>query len=163
MDSDKVTPIYSVESNRASLFSSKPHMTIVNAATGAVAGIVTFHTMSGGIDVEIHGRRVMFDRPSIWSTTHQFQSLANGSVFKWKKDGMFSGGDLVCLDEREQKVATFENSTFAMQKDGKLEIAPWVDGLFFDEILITGLAAVEYFRRRRQNSSAAGGGGGGGC
>ena len=71
---------------------------------------------------------------------------------------MFSGGDLKCIDEREQMVANFECNNWAMKKDGKFEIAPMVDGPFFDEVLIRGIAAMEY--QRRENRSSSGGGGG---
>ena len=162
LDSDKVTPIYTINSNSGGLFSSKPHMTILNATTGAVVGTVTFHSMSSDIDIEIHGRPITFNKPGAFTSAHQFQSLATGNTFKWKRDGVFSGGDLKCIDTTEQVVATFELSNWAMKKDGKFEIAPMVHGPFFDEIMITGIAAMEHERRQRNSSSAASGGGGGG-
>lgn len=70
---------------------------------------------------------------------------------------MFSGGDLKCVDETEQVVANFESNNWAMQKDGKFEIAPLVNGAMFDEVLITGIAAMEYYRRQRRKGAAAGG------
>ena len=54
-------------------------------------------------------------------------------------------------------VANFECNNWAMKKDGKFEIAPMVDGPFFDEIMITGIAAMEY-ERRQSNAAASGGG-----
>ena len=73
---------------------------------------------------------------------------------------MFSGGDLKCMDETEQMVANFDCNNWAMKKDGKFEIAPLVNGPLFDEVLITGIAAMEYERRQRNASSGGGGGGG---
>lgn len=157
MDSDKVTPVYTIESNRGGLLSSKPHMTILNAATRAVAGTVTFHAMSSSIDIEVCGRTVQFERSGVFSTAHHFQSPATGRLFRWKRDGVFSGGDLKCVDETEQVVANFESNNWAMQKDGKFEIAPLVNGAMFDEVLITGIAAMEYYRRQRRKGAAAGG------
>ena len=159
LDSDKVTPIYNIDSNSASMFSSKPHMTITNAITGVVVGTVSFHQISSSIDIEVHGRPISFDKRGTFSSSHSFQSIATGHTYKWKKDGTFSGVDLRCVDETQQIVATFECSNWAMKKDGKFEIAPLVDGPFFDEVMITGIAAMEF--QRRQKSSAASGGGGG--
>lgn len=137
-------------------------MTILNAITGAVAGTVSFHSFSSNIDIEIHGQAVFFDKPGMFTSARQFQSLANGHSFRWKRDGMFSGGDLKCVDEAEQVVAVFEISNWALKKDGKFEVAPGVDGPFFDEVMITGIAAMEQERRRRNSSAASSGGGGGG-
>ena len=160
MDSDKTTPIYTINSNSGGMFSSKPHMTILNAATGAIAGTVTFHQMSSTIDLEIHGRPIAFDKPGVFTSAHEFRSLATGQLFKWKRDGVFSGGDLKCIDQQDQMVANFENSAWSMKKDGKFEIGPMVQGPFMDEVLISGIAAMEY-QRRQNNASSSGGGGGG--
>lgn len=134
-------------------------MTILNASTKAIVGTITFRQMSGDIDLEIHGKAINFAKPSLFTSTHEFRSLATGKVFKWKKDGIFSGGDLKCIDEREQVCANFESSRWAVKKDGKFEIAPMVQGPFMDEVLVTGIAAMEYQRKQGNKSSAGGGGG----
>ena len=160
MDSDKVTPIYTIEGNSGSVFSSKPHMTILNAATGALAGTISFHGFSSSMDLEIHGRPLSLDKPGVFSSGHEFQSQATGGILKWKRDGVFSGGDLICVDQNQQELAVFEISRWALKKNGKFEIAPMIQGLLFDEVLITGIAAMEFAHRQRSSSSAGGGGGG---
>lgn len=89
--------------------------------------------------------------------SHEFRSLAtSGASFKWKKDGIISGGDLVCLDERKQKVAWYENSKLALHKDGKIGLEAGVDGMLVDEIVVTLIAMIELKRRENARSAAAG-------
>ena len=69
-------------------------------------------------------------------------------------DGMFSGGDMMCLDQQDKVCARFENSAWALRKDGKLKVGPFVSGVLMDEVVVTGLAMLEA-RRRSKNRSAA--------
>ena len=81
--------------------------------------------------------------------------------YKWKMDGFFNGGDMICLDQQEKVCARFENNAWALQKDGKFEVGPFVDGVLMDEVVVSGLAMVE--ARRRKSSNSAAGGSAGGC
>ena len=159
LDSDKVTPLYTVQANRGSFFSSKPHITIQNALTGAVVGTVTFQHMSRSIDLQIHGEEVTFDKPKVFTTSHIFRSVATGRNITWKRDGILSGGDLICINEEDQVYATFEINAWAAHKDGKFELGADIQGPLMDEIMVSGLAAVEFQRRQRQRSCSSGGGG----
>ena len=77
---------------------------------------------------------------------------------------MFNGGDMICLDQQNKVCAKFQNSMWALKKDGKFEVGPFVDGVLMDEVVVSGLAMLEARRRRAAASSGgAGGGGGGGC
>lgn len=158
LDSDKATPLYNVNSNSGSVFSSKPHIRIQNAMTGAEVGSVTFRSFSSSMDLTVHGRDFTFDKPRIFTTTHEFRSLATGQTLKWKRDGMFAGGDLKCVNERGELYALFEISLWAMSKDGKFELGPAVQGPLMDEIVVSGIAAVEFHRRQRRSSAGGGGG-----
>lgn len=80
--------------------------------------------------------------------------------FRWKMDGFFNGGNMICLDQQNKVCARFESSTWALRKDGKFEVGPFVSGILMDEVVIIGLAILE--KRRRQNSDAAMAGGAGG-
>ena len=96
------------------------------------------------------------------SLSHRLKS-PRGNVLKWKRDGMFSGGDLVCIDETAdpsaQLVARFEMSMFSISKKGKFEVAPTVQGVILDEVVVSLLAMLEYMRRRRSGGNGGGGGG----
>ena len=65
---------------------------------------------------------------------------------------MFNGGDMLCFDQQDKVCAKFQNSMWALQKDGKFEVGPFVDGVVMDEIVVTGLAMLEA-RRRRASST----------
>ena len=125
-------------------------MSIVSAGTNAVIGTITFHTISNHIDLTIHNQTLSFN-------SHEFRSVATGGgSFEWKKDGVFSGGNLVCLDERGRKVAWYEHSKMAVHKDGKIGLEAGVDGVLVDEIVVTLIAMIELKRRENARSAAAG-------
>ena len=161
VDSDKQTPLYNIDMNSGGLFSSKPHVKI-NAATGNQVGTITFHMMSSDMDLTIHNQSMLLKKAGFLSSAHEFNSVATGGSFKWKKDGFFSGGDMLCLDQREQMVARFQHSGWAMKKEGKFELSPGVSGILMDEIVTSGVAMVEYLRRQRASSAGAAGAAGGG-
>ena len=154
LDSDKQTPLYRIQFNSGGLFSSKPHVTIVNAASNAPVGTVTFHSMSSKIDLTINKKPTTLSKSGIFTSAHEFRSSALTGSLKWKRDGLFSGGDMLCIDEKEQLFARFQASGWAMKKDGKFELSPEVGGVLMDEIVVSGIAMVEL--RRRRNRSAAG-------
>lgn len=72
--------------------------------------------------------------------------------------------DQVLLDQRDQVVAKWENSSWAMSKEGKLVLhGPSVAaGPLMDEVVLTRLAEMMYRKRQSAASSAGGGGVGGG-
>ena len=158
MDSDKQTQLYRIDENSGGLFSAKPHIKIFAANTGAQVGTVTFRKMSSDMDLTVHDRPTILNRPSFMTYAHEFQSVATGASFKWKRDGVFSGGDMLCLDQREQLVAKFLMANWAMKKGGKFELSPGVNGMLMDEIVTSGIAMVEWRRKQRAASSAAAGG-----
>ena len=78
--------------------------------------------------------------------------------FKWKNDGLFCGGDLICVNQQQQQqvCARFHMSKWALRKDGKLELlGPAVSGYLMDEVVVTGLAMLQL--RKMVNNAAAGG------
>lgn len=82
---------------------------------------------------------------------------------KWKMDGIFNRGDMICLDQQDQVRAKFENSTWALKKDGKFEVGLSVSGVLIDEIVVTGLVMVEVRRRKRSVAAGASAGAGAGA
>ena len=160
LDSDKQTPLYRIQVNRGGLFSSKPHVTIVNAASNALVGTVTFHSMSRQIDLTINKKPTTLSKSGIFNSVHEFRSSALAGSLKWKRDGLFSGGDMICIDEKEQLFARFQASGWAMKKDRKFELSPGVGGVLMDEIVVSGIAMIE-LRKRQSRSAAAGAAAGG--
>ncbi len=157
LDSDKRTPVYRINANSGGLFSSKPHLRIYEAATDSEIATITFHSISSDIDMTIQNRPILLSKSGFFTSAHGFQSLATGGSFKWKSDGVFSCGDMICLDEREQLVARFKSSGGAMKKEGKFELGEGVNGVLMTEVVVSGIAMYEYMRRQRNCSSAAAG------
>ena len=152
-DSNSDTPLYSVQSNSGSMFSAKPHIVVFNASTGVVIGSITFHSFSSAIDIQVHGKELPLKKASVFTSAYQFRSNASGGRFAWKRDGVFSGGDLKCTNDKDQTIAFFESISFAVKQDGKFEIGPNVKRSMMDELIVTGLAAVENQRRQTAQTS----------
>ena len=94
----------------------------------------------------INGELIKFKKTSLLAIAHEFQSLNAQETLRWKKDGLFSGRNLVCLNSKEQLVAKFEHS-FSIKKGGKIELGPDVQGVLLDELVVSGIAMIEYLRR----------------
>lgn len=63
------------------------------------------------------------------------------------------GVGLTLVNEEKQWIAKFHDSTFAMGKEGKIELADEaIAQEFVDEIVVTALAMVVYQRRNRNSS-----------
>ncbi|KAL8716695.1 MAG: hypothetical protein Q9225_005993 [Loekoesia sp. 1 TL-2023] len=166
-DEAKSLPLYKIDQNSGSAFSSKPHMTITQPSstssnpTASVIGTVTFHNWSRTVDLEFHGHPVPFEPEGIFTRSYGYSSPAFGERLRWECDGIF-GSDLVLVNQRKEWIARFDASLFSMSKTGKIHVSNGgINGVALDEIVVSGCAMVQHERRRAASSS--GGGGGGGC
>ncbi|KAM0799613.1 hypothetical protein BDR22DRAFT_305728 [Usnea florida] len=158
---DKATVLYTVNLNSGSLFSPKPHMTVWKASTGTVIGTATFHSFSRDVDMVINNYTITLSASGIFTTAHEWTSLAattggERTRFKWKMGGFLHNADMTCLDQQDQVCARFESSAWALKKNGKFDIAPSVSGVLLDEIIVVGLVMLE-LKKRRDNANAAAG------
>ncbi len=64
-------PLYTITSPKRSHFSSDSHMTIQSCFNKNTLATVRFDSMSGNIDLVIHGQAVKF-KESTWSSSHEF-------------------------------------------------------------------------------------------
>lgn len=169
---DKSTVLYNIKTSSCCHFSSKPHVTVYDAA-GAQIATVTFHSLSQKIDLVIHGEPILFAPSGHFTSAHEWTSLATAATtarglgaekekgeagvprrFTWKCD-KWHGLDMVCRDERKEAYARFDSSTWAMHKEGKFEMGPAVDdGALMDEMVVTGFAMLELRRRNGSTASA---------
>ncbi|KAF6238392.1 hypothetical protein HO173_003359 [Letharia columbiana] len=154
---DKVTVLYTVKMNTGGLFGSMPDVIVYKANTGTVVGTATFHSFSRDIEMVIHNNPIALSASSIFTSAHEWTSLATTTdgrrmCFKWKSDNLFNGGDMICLDQHDKVCARYENSMWALQKDGKFELVPFVSGVLADEVVVTGLTMLEARRRRSRSS-----------
>ncbi|MCJ1429226.1 hypothetical protein MMC29_007139 [Sticta canariensis] len=164
LDSDKTTPIYIVNSNSGTIFSSKPHMRFCRPPTTSSTletqiGSASFRTWSRRLELEFGSSAVHLEPKGFFTRSMEFQSSVG--PLTWQHDSAF-GRDLRLVNAEGNWLARFEGTVFAWSKSGKLEISggvQWGPGLL-DEIVISGIAMVEAERRRRRNNSGGGGGGG---
>lgn len=147
---DKTTVLYTVEQHSW----RKPHLTVYKANTGIVIGTVTFRRISRTIEIVLHNNAIALTANGILSCAYGWTSLATAAAgtpmhFTWKDVYNLSGGDMKCVDQQGYVCSKYNSSTFALTKDGKFEIEPSVTGILMDEVIVTGLATLEYKRRAR--------------
>ncbi|KAL9580842.1 MAG: hypothetical protein Q9212_004251 [Teloschistes hypoglaucus] len=165
-DADRSHPLYTLTRNSGGWLSSKPHLTVTSAQTSAVVGSATFHSMSRKVELDLHGKHVLFEPEGLFTRSHGFASPAFGyDRLTWKCKGW--GSDLILVNSRNQWIARFDAAVWAMKKVGKLEVGDGgIAGAALDEIVVSGLTMVEFERRRKSSNSAAAGSAGagaGGC
>ncbi|MCJ1265872.1 hypothetical protein MMC22_005754 [Lobaria immixta] len=157
LDSDKTTPIYIVNNNSGSIFSSKPHIRICRPPTSSSAletqiGSASFRIWGRTLDMEFGSSTAFLKPKGLFTRSTEFQSSVG--PLTWQYDSAFRN-DLRLVNTEGEWLARFEGSTFSWTKLGKLEIAggvQWGPGLL-DEIVISGLAMVAAEARRRSNTS----------
>ena len=154
LDSDKKTVLYKIRTNKGGLFSSKPHITVLSGAIHRVVGTVTFHRMSPVIDLDIHHHSIPLLRLGLFTSAHRFESPTRRSSLKWKRDGLKSEGNMLCVDGQQVLIARFERSKRARRKDGKFMISPGVEGRLMDEVVVSGLAMLQYHSRQKKRAAA---------
>ena len=60
---------------------------------------------------------------------------------------------MVCVDRQQVLIARFERSKKARGKTGKFMIAPGVEGRWMDEVVVSGLAMVQYHKRQKKRAT----------
>ncbi|MCJ1224428.1 hypothetical protein MMC12_001073 [Toensbergia leucococca] len=149
LDSDKVTPLYTYTTRQSALFNTRPQLEIFRGASSTDC-IATGMFHMGYVELHIHGRDVPLSRNGIFSYTHVFDSSGMGKL-DWARDSVF-GSDMTLSDESKQTVARFHNAAYSVRKEGKLEIMGGdIGSVIIDEIVVTGLAMVEWERRQRRS------------
>ena len=163
LDSDKATELYTSEQNSGGLFSEKPHIKVFNPNSKSQIGDVTYHAFSRQIDTTIHSKDIRLESSGFFTVAHSFKT-SSGSTVVWKKDGTFSRGDMLCVDEAikdpaKGTLAKFDWNHLSTSKNGTLELVPVVQGILLDEVVVTFLAMYEFLRRRRRHHGGGGAGG----
>ncbi|KAL8894575.1 MAG: hypothetical protein Q9207_008473, partial [Kuettlingeria erythrocarpa] len=139
-DMDKSHPLYQVDQNSGSLFSSKPHMTISQPSPSpntpaTTIGTATFHNWSRTIDLEFHGVPVSFEPEGDFTTRYTFRSPAFGMLLRWECHGRW-GADLVRVNPQKEWIARFDASLFSLSKTGKIHVVNGgITGAALDEIV----------------------------
>lgn len=152
LDSDKQTVLYIVYRT-----SSKPHLTICRAPTRnspeRMVGQVSFHHFSSDIDLNMVEVPVTMKKKGMLSSGYSVSG--DGIRWRWERDGALTS-NLKLVDEVGGRgvLATFENASWSVKKQGRLVVG--VEGGWeWDVVVVTGLARVEYQRRGRETQNGA--------
>ncbi len=153
LDSDNQTRLYDIKTDS----DSSPDISIYRLAATAAApnakpilcGSAKFHDWSSTIDLQIGGDRpIPFKAPESFSSSRTFESCVG--ELKWKHD-------MRLLNAREELLATFTHNT-AASNWGRFEMTLRVaEGgqRLVDEIVLSGVALLEYERREKETSDVA--------
>jgi hypothetical protein len=137
---DNTTILYAIN-----LGMRKPHMTIRSASSDATLGTVAFHSLTNRIDTTVNGSSIPLTSAGVLKNGHKWTSPARGNVeFIWKSK--LRNLDLTCVDERGVPIARFKFPNWSLRKVGTFEmLGPDVaQGAIMEELLVTGMAMVEY-------------------
>ncbi|GAM82069.1 hypothetical protein ANO11243_000480 [Dothideomycetidae sp. 11243] len=142
----------------------RPHIVVQSPSQpGVTISEATFPSFSSRVEITYQGRTIVLEKTGFFRGRHAFTSIS-GEPLTWK-GGVSS---LVCLDQKEQKVASIQTDGWS-GRTKSLDIVSDVG----EEVLISALVMFLYERRKsRSRSGAAGaagsagaaaGGGAGGC
>ena len=149
LDTDETTKLYVIETKGCST-KDAPSITIRRASDNIVVGTVDAYTLSKHMDLVVHEKPIRLEALSALSTSRAFTSVADpGRRLKWTFDNAVSH-NLVCADEKEKKVASWEGSSAITGGKNCFKVEPEVEGNLLDEILVSGLAMVEHRAKRNR-------------
>lgn len=140
LDADGATTLYTLK-----LQLRKPQMTIDAASATATIGTVTFPFLTSRIETTVHDSPITLTSLGLLKKGHAWSSPALGNAaMTWKTKSR--NLDLVCSDAQGVMVARFDFPNWGLRKVGKFEMfgSEVTRGAVLEEILVTGLAMVEY-------------------
>jgi len=110
------------------------------------------------VEIELRGLPIIQLMPtgSMSTAAHEYQSPAlDGQKLKWRADGFFSRGDLVCEDQDQRVFAKLKKTNISFSKTGTFEITSEVgkkSTKAVDEIVACGIALLELQRKLKGES-----------
>jgi hypothetical protein len=140
LDADHATTLYTLK-----LAVRKPQMTFDSTAAKATIATVRFNLLSRGIDATVNGSSIPLTPRGLLKNGHTWRSAALGNVeFTWKIKSF--GLTLVCEDERGTPVARISFPGLGLRRAGRFDLyGPEMSrAAVVEEMLVTGLASVEY-------------------
>jgi hypothetical protein len=159
LSSDKKTTLYTFEAS--SFFRSTPHVTI---RAGSPPGEPMKGSINLGnasipvvkIDLQDLPKIQLMPTGSMSTAAHEYQSPAlDGQKLKWRADGLFNLGDLVCEDQDQRVFAKLKKTNISISKTGTFEITSEVAAKgdkAVDEIVACGIVLLELQRKLKGES-----------
>lgn len=159
LSSDKKTTLYTFEAS--SFFRITPHATI---RAGSPPGEPKKGSINLGnasipvVEIEVQGlpRIQLMPTSSMSTAAHEYRSPAlDGQKLKWRADGFFNLGDLVCEDQDQKVFAKLNKTNISISKTGTFEVTSEVadkGDKAVDEIVACGIALLELQRKLKGES-----------
>jgi hypothetical protein len=122
---------------------SNPHITVHSTSKAAV-GTVVLPFLSSTIKTTVHDSQITLTSKGLLKNGHKWSSPSLGKIdITWKTQKNL---DLVCLDAQGVKLALFSFPNWSLRESGTLELfgSEMVEALVVEEILVTGMAMIEY-------------------
>ncbi|KAK2811124.1 hypothetical protein FQN50_002460 [Emmonsiellopsis sp. PD_5] len=153
----------------SSLFSSSSshRRTHSNPSNDLVIATATFHTFSSKIDITLHNNQTFtMKRPDPFSSARRFNSLTPLGTLEWRSDGGVLGSlatsnmKLVDAGSQQRTFARYEKGKVGWSGRAEADTLMIVDdggvGGFFDMVVISLLATVEYKRVEKSATEGVG-------
>ncbi|KAK2740102.1 hypothetical protein FQN55_009051 [Onygenales sp. PD_40] len=162
------TPPPSTTAQLSSLFSSSSHKhnrTPSNPSNDLTIATATFHTFSSKIDITLHNNQTFtMKRPDAFSSARRFPSLTPLGTLEWRSDGGMLGSlgtsNMKLVDEGQQRTfAKYEKGKVGWSGSADPDLLTIVDGgvgVYFDMVVISLIATLEYKRVEKKAAGAAG-------
>lgn len=109
--------------------------------------------LSIDVKLSLHGHEVHLRRPSAFTRTYGFDSIAlQGITLHWEADGALTGDFKLVDQDSDQVLSRFRNRVWSVEGVGSFGMVGSLPETFKEEILINGLAVLVMV----QNSNLAG-------
>lgn len=130
-------------------------MVVGLAATSNAIVNINFHSMSSSVDIKIKHCTITLESLGFFSGGYPHRSPVFNTMLRWKRKSWLSESNMTCTDDRGIVLARFEISQWSMLGDGKIELMGQAaqGPLAVEELVVTGIAMVEWVKKRSKISS----------
>ncbi|KAL8929304.1 MAG: hypothetical protein Q9208_001387 [Pyrenodesmia sp. 3 TL-2023] len=154
-ESDNLTQAYTMHSSYAAdWIPSKSNLEIISSSTNELIGSITFHSMSRRIDLNVNGQMISLKSEGLFTRGYSFGSSVG--VLKW--EAAATGSAYACTTRANRAwLARCDQDVFRSRHGkGTLEIVSWdLPQRLMEELVVSGLAMIEYERRYAVASAGA--------
>ncbi len=159
LSSSKKTTLYTFEASN--FFRITPHVTIRASSPPGEPKKGSINLGNASIpvvEIEVQGlpRIQLMPTGSMSTAAHEYRSLAlDGQKLKWRADGFFNLGDIVCEDQDQKVLGKLKKTNISFSKTGTFEITSEVadkGDKAVDEIVACGIALLELQRKLKGES-----------
>lgn len=144
----------------------KPHLTFRRAGAPdeeTALSTVIFHSWTQKIAVQVHDNDLSIKARNWKQRDLEWSSPAfGGQTMAWHHENPWTSTSIVLLDQSQLPVAKFSLARFSVKEAGKIELMGdrSLTQEMLDELVITGVAVVQYTQNQYTAALAGASGGG---